>query len=59
MTAVPKAQQFGITTWGVGDKDSYFNKNYANSDHDYPLLFNKDYKAKWAYRGFIEAGLGR
>jgi endo-1,4-beta-xylanase len=59
MTAVPKAQQFGITTWGVGDKDSYFNKNYANSDHDYPLLFSKDYKAKWAYRGFIEAGLGR
>jgi endo-1,4-beta-xylanase len=59
MTAVPKNLQFGITTWGVGDKDSYFNKGYANFDHDYPLLFDKDYKAKWAYRGFIEAGLGR
>ena len=59
LTVVPKAQQWGITTWGVSDKTSYFNKGYANADHDYPLLFGKDYKAKWAYRGFIEAGLGR
>jgi endo-1,4-beta-xylanase len=56
---VPKKQQWGITTWGVGDKDSYFNKGYADFNHDYPLLFDKNYKAKWAYRGFIEAGLGR
>jgi endo-1,4-beta-xylanase len=56
---VPKKQQFGITTWGVSDKDSYFNRNSPNLDHDYPLLFDKYYKAKWAYRGFIEAGLGR
>jgi len=59
MENVPKKQQWGITTWGVGDKDSFFNKGYKNSDHDYPLLFSKDYKAKRAYRGFIEAGLGR
>jgi endo-1,4-beta-xylanase len=59
MTVVPKSQQWGITTWGVSDKTSYFNKGYVNSNHDYPLLFSKDYKAKWAYRGFIEAGLGR
>jgi endo-1,4-beta-xylanase len=59
LTVVPKKQQFGITTWGVSDKTSYFNKGYVNSDHDYPLLFDKYYKAKWAYRGFIEAGLGR
>ncbi len=59
MTVVPKKQQFGITTWGVSDKTSYFNKGYPNSDHDYPLLFDKEYKAKRAYRGFIEAGLGR
>lgn len=56
---VPKRQQWGITTWGVGDKDSYFNKGYVNFNHDHPLLFGVDYKAKWAYRGFIEAGLGR
>lgn len=59
LDVVPKNQQWGITTWGVSDKTSYFNKGYANCDHDYPLLFGKDYKAKWAYRGFIEAGLGR
>jgi endo-1,4-beta-xylanase len=59
MTSVPKKQQWGITTWGVSDKTSYFNKGFANADHDYPLLFDKDYKAKWAYLGFIEAGLGR
>jgi len=59
INGVPKHLQWGITTWGVGDKDSYFNRGYAESNHDYPLLFSKDYKAKWAYRGFIEAGLGR
>lgn len=59
LNTVPKAQQWGITTWGVSDKTSYFNKGYVNADHDYPLLFGKDYKAKWAYRGFIEAGLNR
>lgn len=59
MKTVPKKQQFGITTWGVSDNDSYFNKKYPNRDHDYPLLFDKTYKAKRAYRGFIEAGLGR
>jgi len=59
LNGVPKKLRFGITTWGVSDKDSYFNKGYKDSNHDYPLLFGKDYKAKWAYRGFIEAGLGR
>ena len=59
LKSVPKKQQFGITTWGVSDYDSYFNKAYPNRDHDYPLLFDKNYKAKRAYRGFIEAGLGR
>jgi endo-1,4-beta-xylanase len=59
MTVVPKKQQWGITTWGVSDKTSYFNKGYPNADHEYPLLFDKYYKAKRAYRGFIEAGLGR
>lgn len=59
MNSVPKHLQFGITTWGVGDKDSYFNKGYANYDHDYPLLFDKNYNPKDAYRGFLEAGLNK
>jgi endo-1,4-beta-xylanase len=58
LTAVPKAQQFGITTWGASDKDSYFNKGYKNADHDYPLLFDSKYNPKPAYKGMIEAGKG-
>lgn len=59
LSVVPKNLQFGITTWGVSDKTSFFNKGYANSDHDYPLLFDKNYKPKQAYRGFLEAGLSQ
>jgi endo-1,4-beta-xylanase len=59
MTAVPKKLQFGITTWGVCDFNSYFNHGYPNSDHDYPLLFDKNYNPKPAYKSFIEAGLGK
>lgn len=59
MKSVPKNLQFGITTWGVGDKDSFFNKGYANFDHDYPLLFDRNYNPKDAYRGFLEAGLSK
>jgi endo-1,4-beta-xylanase len=56
---IPKALQFGITTWGVSDGDSYMNSNVANKDYDYPLLFDKNYSAKPAYKSFIEAGLGK
>lgn len=59
MKVVPKHLQWGITTWGVSDKTSYFNKGYANSDHDYPLLFDRNYKPKEAYYGFLNAGLGK
>ncbi len=59
IAAVPRNLRFGITTWGVADKDSYFNKGYANSDHDYPLLFDKNYQPKDAYYGFLNAGLGK
>ena len=57
--SIPKALQFGITTWGVSDADSFMNSNVANKDHDYPLLFDKNYNAKPAYKSFIEAGLGK
>lgn len=59
LTAVPQSQQWGITTWGLGDKDSYFNKGYVNYDHDYASLFDKYYNPKPAYKGMVEAGLGR
>lgn len=59
MKVVPKSQQWGITTWGVSDKTSYFNKGYPNSDHDYPLLFDRNYQPKEAFYGFLNAGLGK
>jgi len=56
--SLPAKQQFGITTWGVSDRNSFYNDNYPNIDHDYPLLFDKNYAAKPAYSAVIEAGKG-
>jgi len=56
--SLPAKQQFGITTWGVSDRNSFYNDNYPNIDHDYPLLFDKNYAAKPAYTAVIEAGKG-
>jgi endo-1,4-beta-xylanase len=46
-SSIPKSQQFGITTWNVADADSFRNSSIKN--HDYPLLFDLDYKPKAAY----------
>jgi len=43
---VPKAQQFGITVWGVADTDSWIN---TSSSPDFPLLFDAGYAKKSAY----------
>jgi endo-1,4-beta-xylanase len=58
MNSVPAKQQYGITTWGIGDADSFQNNDYKDDNHDYPLLFDKLYNQKPAYKGFMEAGLG-
>jgi endo-1,4-beta-xylanase len=57
--AIPKSLQFGITTWGVSDADTFMNHDAPNFDHDYPLLFDKNYKPKSAYTSFLAAGLGK
>jgi len=59
LTAVPKKLQFGITTWGVGDADAYNNVGVPARNADYPLLFDKNYVPKKAYKSVIEAGLGK
>jgi endo-1,4-beta-xylanase len=56
---VPKAQQYGITVWGIGDADSFWNVKFENRDHDYPLLYDRYYRPKPAYRGFLAAGTSR
>ena len=59
LTAVPKKLQFGITTWGVADADAYNNVNVPARNADYPLLFDKNYLPKEAYKSVIQAGLGK
>lgn len=52
LDTVPPAQRGGITLWGLTDGDSWipgFRKR-----PDWPLLFNADFTAKPALRGFAE-----
>lgn len=48
---VPAAQRYGITIWGVDDKDSWLYKN----GQDLPLLFDKNYAKKPAYSAVLQA----
>lgn len=54
-TNVPEAQQIGITVWSLSDNEA---------EHEYwlkgqvPNLFDKDYKRKWAYKGFCDGIAG-
>jgi len=48
---VPAAQRYGITVWGVADTDSWLN---TAATPDVPLLFDKSYKKKVAFSGFIQ-----
>jgi endo-1,4-beta-xylanase len=51
---VPKAQQFGITTWNVGDADSWVPS--WQGAPDWPLPFDANYLRKPAYKAIIEGG---
>jgi endo-1,4-beta-xylanase len=55
MTTVPKKLQWGITTWGISDSNSYWNKYTGHND--YPLLFDGNYLPKAAYKSVVETGL--
>ncbi|MBI1779927.1 MAG: endo-1,4-beta-xylanase [Sphingobacteriales bacterium] len=50
---VPPAQQYGITTWNVTDKDSWI-RTYLNHN-DWPLLFNDSYARKPAFYSYRTA----
>jgi len=50
MYSIPASQSWGITTWGVGDDDSWLRSN-----PDFPLLFDSDYNPKSCYSGVMEA----
>ena len=50
--AIPRAQQFGITTWNVSDADSWIPPTYKRPD--WPLPFDSNYKRKPAYWGMLD-----
>ena len=52
---IPKAQQFGITVWGVTDNTSWL----YNGGKDFPLLYNADFSKKKAYGGVVNALKGK
>jgi endo-1,4-beta-xylanase len=49
MARIPASQNWGITTWGVGDADSWLKDS-----PDYPLLFDDHYQRKSCYDGLLE-----
>jgi endo-1,4-beta-xylanase len=51
---VPKAQQFGITIWGISDNTSWLYKNGL----EFPLLYNTDFSKKQAYGGVLKGLTG-
>lgn len=48
--ALPDSVKYGVTTWGVGDANSWLK-----SKPDWPLLFDVNYDKKPAYDGVKEA----
>ncbi|WP_345950865.1 endo-1,4-beta-xylanase [Mucilaginibacter sp. PAMB04274] len=50
--AIPKTQQFGITTWNVSDADTWITGNYNRPD--WPLPFDNNYNRKPAYQGILD-----
>jgi endo-1,4-beta-xylanase len=50
--ALPAAQRYGITTWNVGDADSWIISTYKRPD--WPLPFDYNYNRKPAYQGILD-----
>lgn len=50
--ALPAAQRYGITTWNVGDADSWILSTYKRPD--WPLPFDYNYNRKPAYQGILD-----
>ena len=52
---IPKAQQYGITVWGVSDNTSWL----YNNGKEFPLMYNADFSKKLAYGGVLNALKGQ
>jgi endo-1,4-beta-xylanase len=55
MKYIPKAQQAGITIWGVNDRNSWLYSNGAEA----PLLYDNDYNKKPAYAAVLQGLQGQ
>ncbi|TKB96920.1 endo-1,4-beta-xylanase [Pedobacter cryophilus] len=51
--AIPANQKFGMTMWGITDKNTWL-RDSGNGNKEYPLLFDEVYAKKPAYAGFLE-----
>jgi endo-1,4-beta-xylanase len=51
--ALPAANRFAVTVWGLADPDSWLINFWGHPD--WPLLFNGALRPKPAYDGFLEA----
>lgn len=48
---IPKAQQYGITIWGLTDDTSWL----YNNGKDFPLMYNANFSRKQAYSAVLQA----
>ena len=51
--AIPKQQQYGITFWNIGDRDSWL-RGYFKRPKEYPLLFDDQYNRKAIYSTLLD-----
>ncbi len=50
--AIPQANKFALTVWGLKDDESWILYFWDNPD--WPLLFNADFSPKEAHTGFLQ-----
>lgn len=51
---IPTAQQFGITTWNIGDSDTWL-RPFKKTQKEFPMLFDENYKRKAFYEDLYKA----
>jgi endo-1,4-beta-xylanase len=50
--AIPAANQYALTVWGMRDSESWLISYWGHID--WPLMYNDDYSVKKAHTGFLE-----
>jgi endo-1,4-beta-xylanase len=50
--AIPKANQYALTVWGMRDSESWLISFWGHID--WPLMYNDDYSMKKAHTGFLD-----